>query len=452
MERLSEKNLSTANPSRRRLIGAGAAGTLAAALTLGATQNANADDGGKGAVFASPNAYDVTAWKIKGHPEITAESDIGAIINDIIADIKHRQTSPDAKPGAVIFVPPGDYDLHTQVVIDISYLTIAGFGHGFFSRSIAGNVDTTGWLELQPGGSHIRVLTPGATPQAFLVRRTGSPRLSGIVFRDFCLDGMDFTPDENSYHNGRTGIEVASDNDSLHITGMGFVYLEHALIVRGADALRVHDNMIAECGNCVELTGAGQATIVSDNLMGAGPDGVTLLAENHEGLLVTGNNFFPRGRSLIEFTGCNRCSVTSNRLQGFYPGMMRLLSGCKENLVTANHFRRGTEGFPPFLSKNNGLDDLYGVLHVSGDNNFISNNIFAYDVAPNKVIPQNARPTIILIAGGDSNIVGLNHVVANVPAQHVVLDGSTSHSKVLDSGAASAITSYSSDTAIRPTP
>ncbi|WP_091254683.1 NosD domain-containing protein [Arthrobacter sp. ok909] len=445
-------NLSTANPSRRRMIGAGAAGTLAAVLTLGIAQNANADEEGKGALFDSPNAYDVTAWKIKGHPEITAQSDVGAIINDIIADIKRRQTRPDGKPGAVIFIPPGDYDLRTQVVVDISFLTIAGFGHGFFSRSIAYNEDTTGWLDLQPGGSHIRVLTPAATPQAFLVRRAGSPRLSGIVFRDFCLDGVAFAPDENSYHNGRTGIEVASDNDSLHITGMGFVYLENALIVRGADALRVHDNMIAECGNCVELTGSGQATTVSDNLMGAGPDGVTIRAENHEGLLVTGNNLFPRGRSLIEFTGSNRCSVTSNRLQGFYPGMMRLLDGCKENLVSSNHFRRGTEGFPPFLGKSNGLDDLYGVLHVNGDNNLISNNVFAYDVPPAHVIPQNVQPTIILIAGGDSNVVALNHVIANVPAQHVVLDSSTTHSKVLDSGAASTITSYSPDTAIRPTP
>ena len=447
-----DENLSAASPSRRRMLGAGAAGTLAAALTLGISSNANADAGGNGTLSGSSNTYDVTAWKIKGHPEITATSDVGAIINDIIADIKGRQSKPDAKPGAVIIIPPGDYDLRTQVVVDISFLTISGFGHGFFSRSIANNVDTTGWLELQPGGSHIRVLTPAAAPQAFLVRRSGSPRLSGIVFRDFCLDGVDFAPDGNSYRNGRTGIEVASDNDSLHITGMGFVYLEHALIVRGADALRVHDNMIAECGNCVELTGAGQATVVSDNLMGAGPDGVTLLAENHEGLLVTGNNLFPRGRSLVELTGCNRCSVSSNRLQGFYPGMLRLLNGCKENLITANHIRRTNEGFPPFIGRGNGLDDLYGVVHVAGDNNLVSNNLFAFNVPPANIAPAGAQPTQILIAGGDANVVALNHVVSNTASQHVVLDASTTHSKVLDSGAASQVTSYSPDTAIRPTP
>jgi inulin fructotransferase (DFA-I-forming) len=232
---------------------------------------------------------------------------------------------------------------------------------------------------------------------------------------------------------------------------MGFVYLEHDLIVRGADALRIHDNMIAECGNCVELTGAGQATTVSDHLMGAGSEGVTLLAENHEGLLVTGNHLFPHGRSLVELTGCNRGSVSSNRLQGFYPGMLRPLN-CKENLVTANHFRRGTEGFPPFINRANGLDDLYGVIHALGDNNLISNNLFAYDVPPEKVLPSGAKPTIILIAGGDSNVVATNRVVSNVASQHVVIDASTRRSKVLDSGAEPTIISYSPDTAIRPTP
>ncbi|MFC9351647.1 NosD domain-containing protein [Arthrobacter sp. NPDC057013] len=443
------KTLSAADPSRRGLIGAGAVGTLAAALTLGGATEANAADVPANTPLRAPNTYDVTQWKIPGQSAVTAKSDIGAVINDIIADIKKRQTDPNARPGAVIVIPPGDYDLKTQVIVDISYLTIAGFGHGFFSRSIMDNSDTTGWQDLQPGGSHIRVLTSPAAPQAFLVKRAGNPRLSGVVFRDFCLDGVAFSPHGNSYVNGKTGIEVASDNDSFHFTGLGFVYLEHALIVRGADALRVNDNFIAECGNCLELTGAGQATIVSGNHMGAGPEGVTFLAENHEGLLVTGNNLFPRGRSLIELSGCNRSSVTGNRLAGSVPGMLRLLNGCKENLITGNHLRRSTEGYPPFFGRGNGLDDLFGTIHVVGDNNLISNNLFAYDVPPKNIVPAGARPTQILIARGDANVIALNHVVSNVPSQHVVLDGSTSNAKVLDSGAADQITSYSNTAAIR---
>ena len=427
---------------RRRLLGAGVAGVTGLGALAWAAPPALADDG------AAQNVYDVTKWRVPSRPGLTARQDIGAVVNDIIRDIKRRQPDPDAKPGAAIIIPPGDYGLQTQIVVDVSFLTIAGYGHGFTSLGIAYNSDTSGWHERKPGGSHVKVLTDGP---AILVHREGNPRLSGIVFRDFCLDGRDFQPNENSYLNGKTGIEVSSDNDAFHITGMGFVYLEHGLVVRGADALRVHDNFIVECGSCLEMTGAGQATLVTDNLMGAGPHGPTILAENHEGLLVTGNNLFPRGRSIIELHGCTRSSVTANRLQGFYPGMVRLVDNCKENLVSSNHLRRAAESYQPFIDIV-GLDDLFGVVHVRGDNNLISNNLFAYDVAPNKVIPAGAQPTMILLASGDANVIATNHVVSNVASQHVVLDASTTRTKVLDSGAADQVTSYSSDAAIRPTP
>ena len=436
------EQVETSRWGRRRLLGAGVAGATSLGALAWAAPPAVADDA------AAQNVYDVNKWRVASRPRLTASQDIGAVINDIIRDIKRRQPNPDAKPGAAIIIPPGDYELHTQIVVDLSFLTIAGYGHGFTSLGIAYNNDTSGWRERKPGGSHVKVLTDGA---AVLVRREGSPRLSGIVFRDFCLDGLDFKPDENSYLNGKTGIEVSSDNDALHITGMGFVYLERGLVVRGADALRVHDNFIVECGSCLEMTGAGQATLVTDNLMGAGPHGPTILAENHEGLLITGNNLFPRGRSIVELHGCTRSSVTANRMQGFYPGMVRLVDNCKENLISANHFRRAAESYQPFIDIV-GLDDLFGVLHVRGDNNLISNNLFAYDVAPNKIVPSGAQPTMILVGGGDANVIATNHVVSNVASQHVVLDSSTTRTKVLDSGAADQITSFSNDAAIRPTP
>jgi len=439
------------SPARRRLLfGAAAAG--AAGLSAAVARPLSADAAAAGSTstvsFQAPTVYDVTNWRIPTRPKITAAADIGAIMNDIIRDIKTRQTDPDAKPGAVIIIPPGDYELHSQVVVDVSFLTIAGYGHGFTSLGIAYNSDTSGWHERKPGGSHVKVMTDGP---AILVHRDGSPRLSGIVFRDFCLDGLSFTPDQNSYANGKTGIEVSSDNDAFHITGMGLVYLEHGLVIRGADALRVHDNFIVECGSCLEMTGAGQATLVTNNLMGAGPHGPTILAENHEGLLISGNNLFPRGRSIVELHGCVRSSVTANRMQGFYPGMVRLVDNCKENLLSANHFRRAAESYQPFVDVV-GLDDLFGVVFVRGDNNLISNNLFAYDVPPNKIIPSGGQPTMILVAGGDANVIATNHVVCNVASQHVVLDGSTTRSKVLDSGATDQITSYAADAAVRPTP
>ncbi|KXC05012.1 hypothetical protein MhomT_12785 [Microbacterium hominis] len=82
-----------------------------------------------------------------------------------------------------------------------------------------------------------------------------SARLSSIEFAGFCIDGLHFEPDgserhpENTYVNGKTGIYAATANDSVRINGMGFVYLEHALVIHHADALSIHDNFTAVCSS-----------------------------------------------------------------------------------------------------------------------------------------------------------------------------------------------------------
>ena len=245
--------------------------------------------------MADNNYYDVTQW-----PEGNPYKDVGQVINSIIGDIKSRQGDPDldqgGKPGAVIYIPPGDYHLTTQVVIDISYLKIAGSGHGFTSSSIRFNTperEWADWHELWPGGSRILVdITPKeeageAAGAAFYVRRSGNPRISSVEFADFCIDGLHFTEDgsgngdpENTYINGKTGIYIAGAQDSFRITGMGLVYLEHGIISYQADALTIHDNFIAECKSCIELRGSGQASKITDNLIGAGYNGYSIYARN----------------------------------------------------------------------------------------------------------------------------------------------------------------------------
>src|SRR6478736_6957252 len=103
------------------------------------------------------NRYDVTTW-----PHGDPVEDIGEVINSIIADVNARQTVADdqdrGKPGAVIYIPPGDYRLRTQVRINTSFLRIEGSGHGFTSSSIRFNVtedEVPGLHELWPGGSRI---------------------------------------------------------------------------------------------------------------------------------------------------------------------------------------------------------------------------------------------------------------------------------------------------------
>lgn len=371
-----------------------------------------------------PNHYDVTTWPV-GDPV----EDIGQVINSIIADVKQRQavTADGGRPGAVIYIPPGDYHLRTQVVIDISFLRIEGAGHGFTSSSIRFNVPEDEWPdlhELWPGGSRVLVdLAPGAGEDeskgaAFYVERNGSPRISSLEFANFCIDGLHFDPDgsdlqpENTYVNGKTGIHVASANDSFRVNGMGFVYLEHALVMHNADALSIHDNFIAECGSCVELRGWGQASKITDNLIGAGFKGHSIYAENHGGLLITANNIFPRGASSVHLSGVTRSSISNNRLHSFYPGMVVLESTSSENLVSANHFLRDHEPWTPFLGIDNGREDTYGLLRVSGSNNSVIGNHFSEIVDAQGIRPAGATPVIIRVAAGSGNYVSSNHIVA----------------------------------------
>ncbi|MDN4481497.1 NosD domain-containing protein [Demequina muriae] len=376
--------------------------------------------------MASSNHYDVTAWSV-GDPA----DDIGVVINSIITDVKERQGSSEVadggKPGAVIYIPPGDYRLRTPVVIDVSFLTILGAGHGFTSSSIRFNVPREEWPglhELWPGGSRILVDLPVSDVDAegggaaFRVERSGSPRISAVSFSNFCIDGLHFAGDgpgnnpENSYVNGKTGISVIDANDSFRITGMGFVYLEHAITVHHADALSIHDNFIAECGSCIELRGWGQASKITDNLIGAGFRGYSIYAEHHGGLLISANNIFPRGASSVHLHGVTRSSVTANRMHSFYPGMMVLASNSSENLVASNHFLRDEEPWTPFIGVDNGRDDEYGLLNISGSGNSVVGNHFSEVVDPRSIRPSGATPVVIRLTAGSDNYVASNHVVA----------------------------------------
>jgi inulin fructotransferase (DFA-I-forming) len=381
--------------------------------------------------------YDVTTWVIPGNPSVTAFTDIGAIVNSIIADIKANQPTQASKPGAVIYIPPGDYSLKTRIVIDISYLQIKGSGHGFTSSSIRYNSgNTSSWWEIWPGGSRIKVENTDGNAEAILINRSGSPRLSSIELIDFCLDGLSFTPNQNSYLNGKIGIRSTSDTDSLRIHGMGLVYLQRGLVITGADALSVCNNFIAECGNCIELVASGQASMVNDNLLGAGPIGFTIFAEGHFGLIISGNNIFPRGKSSVHLKNCTNNTIAANRLHAFYGGMITLEGACHNNLIGGNHFLRQRESYPPFQSVPNPVDDLFGLIHINGSGNTVSGNHFSFDVPPANILPSGATPTLILVKSGANNYLATNHHVANVAVRSAVLDGSTTNTKVLDSGTA----------------
>lgn len=387
--------------------------------------------------MASRNYYDVTEWSV-GNPY----KDIGEVLNSIIADIKSRQTDIDVddggKPGAVIYIPPGDYHLATQVVIDISYLKIMGSGHGFVSSSIRFNLPENEWPdchELWPGGSRILVDLPPAPADeeykgaAFYINRSGNPRISSVEFSDFCIDGLHFMDDgsgepnpENTYTNGRTGIYIASPQDAFRITGMGLVYLEHGITVYHADALSIHDNFIAECGSCIELRGWGQASKITDNLIGAGYKGYSVYAQNFGALLITANNIFPRGASSVYFDGVARSIVTGNRFHSFYPGMLVFKGNCSENMVSSNHFLRDHEPWPPMYAHDNGLDDLYGLLRIEGSHNTITANHISEVINAQYIKPNGAVPVIIRVVSGKGNFISGNHITASNEASGMAED------------------------------
>ncbi|KAF5438452.1 right-handed parallel beta-helix repeat-containing protein [Pediococcus pentosaceus] len=371
--------------------------------------------------------YDVTKWN-EGNPF----EDIGVVINSIIADIKNKQKQLDVndggKPGAVIYLPPADYHLKTQVKIDISFLKIVGSGHGFTSSSIRFNVPKENWVnlyELWPGGS--RILNELSIEKdsseeslaAFLVKRDGDPRISSVEFSNFCIDGVHFIDDgtnepnvENTYVNGKTGIYVASAQDSFKFSGMGLVYLEHGITVYNADALTIHDNFVAECGNCIELRGWGQASKVTDNLIGAGFKGYSIYAENFAQLLVTANNIFPRGKSIIHLKSVTRSLISNNILHSFYPGMVILEKNSSENMISSNHFLRDHEPWKPMQIHDNNLMDDFGLLSIEGNDNSVIGNHFSEIIDEEYLRPTGIKPIIIRIKKGNHNYISNNNFVA----------------------------------------
>ncbi|MBC2905947.1 NosD domain-containing protein [Streptomyces cupreus] len=388
--------------------------------------------------------YDVTTWP---GASVSPYTDIGKVINEIIADIKSKQTTQNTRPGAVIYIPPGHYDLLTRVVVDISFLQIKGSGHGFMSNAIRDESSTGSWIEVQPGASHIRVKNTDGHNEAFLVQRSGSPsvvgRLNGVVFQDFCIDGVTsskpYTPG-----NSKTGISVQSDNDSFRFEGMGFVYLEHAMVVRGADAASFTNNFIAECGSCIELTGASQVAKITNKYLISAWAGYSVFAENAEGMLISGNTIL--WACNITLTNSNRCAVSANKLLSNFPSMVSLSNGSSGNLVSGNHFRRvygdGTS---------TRFDDLYGLVRISGDDNAVTGNQFSFSVPAANITPSGADPTIVLVAGGARNYLATNNITANLGVK-VVLDASSTATKILYSAASSQLQAYTTDYSLVATP
>jgi inulin fructotransferase (DFA-I-forming) len=91
---------------------------------------------------------------------------------------------------------------------------------------------------------------------------------------------------------------------------------------------------------------------------------------------------------------------------------MVVLADSSENLVATNHFLRDHEPWTPFLGVDNGLDDLTGLLCVSGSNNSVIGNHFSQIIDSESIRPAGATPVVIRLMAGVANFVSSNHAVA----------------------------------------
>lgn len=368
--------------------------------------------------------YDVTTWT---GASVSPYTDIGLVINEIIADIKSQQTSQTTRPGAVIYIPPGHYTLQTTVNIDIGFLTIKGSGHGFMSEAVRDDLNHSAWVETLPGSSHVQIANNNQV--GFLVDRATNPvangRLNAIVFQDFCIDGVSsskpYLPG-----NGKTGIKVQYDTDSLRVEGMGMVYLSHALVVRNADAFNITNNFICECGNAITLSDGSIVGKITNNYLINPWAGHSIFIENNDDCVINGNSLLWGAR--IQMKNVNRAVITGNKFVSNFSGMIVHETPCHEQLISANHFRRRFGDGGPARN-----DDLYGMIHLNGNDNSVTANAFSFDVPPAEIVPSGATPTVVLVKGGARNFLATNKLASNVAVRHV-LDGSTTATKVLWSG------------------
>ncbi|MGN0400427.1 MAG: hypothetical protein ACI4EO_09940 [Blautia sp.] len=164
------------------------------------------------------------------------------------------------------------------------------------------------------------------------------------------------------------------------------------------------------------------SSIITDNLMGAGYKGYSIFAQNFGGLLITANNIFPRGTSSVHFDTVARSVITGNRFHSFYPGMLVFEGNCSENMVSSNHFLRDNEPWEPLLGYDNGLDDLFGLIHINGNNNSITANHISETISAESIRPSGTQPVIIHVVSGKGNFISNNHIVATTQEERDVSD------------------------------
>ena len=97
--------------------------------------------------------------------------------------------------------------------------------------------------------------------------------------------------------------------------------------------------------------------------------------------------------------------------------MLIMDKNCSENLVSANHFLRDHEPWPPMVAYDNGREDDFGLIRISGNNNSVISNHISETIDRQYLKPCGVTPVIIYVEKGHGNYIANNHIVATTEGQ-----------------------------------
>lgn len=377
------------------LLGLTAIGGTSAVLVNNNNQTVQASNAG-----SKTGYYNIDEW---GAQPNNPNFDNAKVFNRIISQM--------GKQGGTIYIPAGTYYVKSPVNIDRSYVSIVGDNSGLRSGIDRGDNKS------QAGGGGAQVmLTSGVT--GFKIHG-GQTRLSGITFKGFQIKGQ---------HNNGFGIKGETDTDGVTISDMVINNVGLGVELKGADAVSIHNNWIAETKSSLKLSGSSQQANISNNSMGAQPGGVTIDMENPDRYTISGNNLYPDGSAVINLYNPVHGSITGNTISSYYNGVINMLPNNHGTLGNSNVISNNVISVESWKRNPAGRDSKWGIMHIEGYTNRIDGNQIIANGAPSNY-------SGILIMRGNNNRLNANSIGLGGVGSHskVIMNGSANNNKVTNS-------------------
>jgi hypothetical protein len=354
----------------------------------------------------------ITNYGAKGD----GKTDCSGIINDLITKLPAS--------GGTIVIPEGDFLLSKPIKVTRNFVTIRGQNSGLRS-----NVDIPPSYLINTGGGSKLIVGAASTGIEVPVLpdvNGRKNRISGVVIKNLLIAG--------SNPANTVGINILHDNDGLRINNVIGINLETGIISNASDALVIQSCWISECRNSIRLRNGIQNMITGCQL-GAQPGGVTVNLENEENFNFTGNHVYPDGDVNLQLNNCRFNNISSNNFQSYYIGILEVNEGYS-NLVSSNLFWMRLPGDTARQSR--GMENTYGVIRVSGNDHFITNN----SITCNWASPNQNPVTVRSVSGAGNRYQSLKvndtrssrvfyvnencQILDCVPATHVFVEGDPS--------------------------